>query len=217
MHTKVTLPIQGYQHESVPNTFYRQSETPRLAVLFPGYRYSCDMPVLYYPGQLMLSHGADVLQVDYFYDRPPDFAKRGDDEALRRLYADAEAALEAGLRQRRYEQVIVIGKSLGTMAMAHLLTRHSTLPDSYWVWLTPALDPADVTRSLSVRPRSLFIVGTADPLYDPNLIGELERAAGARCVVIDNANHGLLIQGNIRLSIQALERVVDDMEEFLKL
>jgi dienelactone hydrolase len=215
MLTPTILPIQGYQSVAVPNRFYRQSDTACLAVLFPGYRYSCEMPILYYPGQLMLTRGADVLQVDYFYDAPPDFDRRGDDPTLRQLYADAEAALEAGLRQRRYEQVLLIGKSLGTAAMAHLLSRYSTLPRSAWVWLTPALDPIDVKRILTIRPQSLVVVGTADPWYDANRIGELEQVASARCVVIEKANHGLLIDGDIRLSVQALERVVGEMESFL--
>ncbi len=216
MLTPTTLPIEGYRHEAVPNRFYRQPETSRLAILFPGYRYSCDMPVLYYPGQLMLSRGSDVLKVDYFYDALPNFAKGGDDEALRRLYADAEAALEAGLLQRRYEKVILIGKSLGTTAMAHLLSRHSTLPASDWIWLTPALEPTDVKRILAIRPRSLLVVGTADSLYDASLVGELEQSARAMCVVIEHADHGLLIDDNLRLTLQALETVLETMEVFLK-
>jgi hypothetical protein len=67
-------------------------------------------------------HGADVLCVEYDYYCKPAFRQASGAERDRWLFADATAALEAGLAQRTYEQIVLVGKSLDTLAMGHLIT-----------------------------------------------------------------------------------------------
>ncbi|MER3459557.1 MAG: hypothetical protein C4309_13855, partial [Chloroflexota bacterium] len=69
-----TLQISGYQGEPVPNTFFQHGgATDHIAIVLPGVRYTCPMPLLYYPTRLLLSMGADVLWVEYTYDQRPGF------------------------------------------------------------------------------------------------------------------------------------------------
>ena len=69
-----SLTINGYHGESVPNHLHRQeTETDHLALVLPGFGYSCDMPLLYFTVNHLLEGGADVLQVEYQYNERPDY------------------------------------------------------------------------------------------------------------------------------------------------
>ena len=117
--TITSLPISGYQDKPVPNTFFRQDgEAQHVAVVLPGIGYTADMPVLYYPATLLREAGADVLQVKYAYTLDPAFQRADDSERLRWLQADVAAAWQAVSEQRPYTRVSLVGKSLGTRAMA---------------------------------------------------------------------------------------------------
>jgi hypothetical protein len=66
MHSIETIDVIGYRNEVVPCTFFRQEhKTGHIAVLFPGFGYTTQMPLMYYPGQLLVQSGADVLLVGY--------------------------------------------------------------------------------------------------------------------------------------------------------
>lgn len=217
MYSFETLNIRGYRNEPVANTFLRQKrETRHLAVLFPGLGYTAHMPVLYYPGQLLVERGADVLRVEYTYIRLPDYQASSGEERARRLYADVSAALDLALAQREYGQVTLIGKSIGTRAVGHLLSTRTQLPGLQCIWLTPLLrDPALRAQIKQVRHRALFVIGTADPQYDAGALAEVRQATGGDGLVIDGADHGLEIDGDVVQSIRVMQQVVEGIQRFL--
>src|SRR5512138_1432044 len=115
------LSIQGYHGEAVPHVFYQQEgEIDALALLFPGYGYHADLPVLYYPGLIARAHGMDLLRLDTAYSRRAAFRQATEDKQEVWSDEDANAALDAALEQRPYKKLVLIGKSLGTLAMAGL-------------------------------------------------------------------------------------------------
>lgn len=62
------LDIISYRDQRVPHTFIQQeSVTQHLGIVFPGLSYTAHMPVLYYPSELLVNYGADVLRVEYDY------------------------------------------------------------------------------------------------------------------------------------------------------
>lgn len=128
MYSFTTLDINGYRGEPVPNTFLRQAEEARrLGIVLPGWGYSADRPVLYYPGLVLLDRGADLLRVEYQYVRRPEYLAAEAEERERWLVDDVTAALEAGLAQRAYDEVTLVGKSIGTLAMGHLVAADARL------------------------------------------------------------------------------------------
>jgi len=211
-----SLKIPGYKDQPVPNTFYRQdSETRQLGIVLPGFRHSADRAELYYGARILLEKGADVLRAEYTYYET-DYVKVSDDEQYDWISKDASAVGNAGLAQRPYERITLLGKSLGTIAMGHLLgdPRFRT---ATCVWFTPVLtDPMMVDRIQQVKPRSLFIIGTADHYYQPDVLKSLVAATQGRATVIDGANHGLEIPGSIPQSLDTLNRIVTDLQEFLR-
>ena len=67
----------------------------------------------------------------------------------------------------------------------------------------------------SERPRSLFVIGTADQHYQPALLDEVCATTGGERLVAEGANHSLEIPGDVGASLAILERVVRGVAAFL--
>jgi predicted alpha/beta-hydrolase family hydrolase len=218
MASSTSLAIAGYRDEPVPNRFLRQDGvTDHLAILLPGLGYTCDMPLLYYAENLLTEAGADLLRVEYAYGRRADYRALPAPDRRRWLLADAVAASRAALAQRRYDALTLVGKSLGTLAMGHLLT---TAPPPARgvraVWLTPLLRQDDLRRQIRrYAGPSLFAIGTADPHFNPDHLEEVRAATGGEAVVLPGADHGLDVPGDPIASVHAVERVVRALQDFL--
>ena len=217
MATSTTLTIQGYRDEPVPNRFQRpEGAIDQLAMLLPGYGYTLDMPLFYYAEKLLLERRWDVLRVKYTYNTRPEFQTLPKPERDRWLLADTTAAWDAGLGQRTYERVVLIGKSLGTRAMGHLLTTADPHPNVGAVWLTPLLGEERLRQQIQqYGGPSLFVIGTADPHFDPAVLEKMQVETIGEAVVVRNADHGMDIPGDPIASVRAVERVVEALGRFL--
>ena len=217
MATATALSVQGYRGEPVPNRFLRpEGAIDHLAVLLPGFGYTLDMPLFYYAENLLLERGWDVLRVEYAYNKHPECQTLPATERHRWLLADATAAWRAGLGQRAYERVVLIGKSLGTLAMGHVLTAKDLPPAVGAVWLTPLLSEEPLRQQIrQYGGPSLFVIGTADPHFNPVVLEEMQVATIGEAVVVTNADHGMDIPGDPVASIRAVERVVEALGRFL--
>jgi hypothetical protein len=210
-----SLDIVGYKNQPVPNTFMTHSNAAKhLGMILPGYHYSADMPPLHYAGRVLFEQGADVLSVDYTYYRT-DFTKQPQNEQDQWISSDVLAACNAGLSQHPYEKITLVGKSLGTIAMGHLLAE-ARFRKATCIWMTPILS-ADwlCSRIEQVQPRSLFIIGTADQFYQPEVLKNLEQATKGHTLVLEGVNHGLQVPGDISKSLLALNQIVQACQEFL--
>ncbi len=217
MLSYLTLDIKGYGGNSVPHTFIRQTETDHLAILFPGLGYRATMPVLYYPERLLVESGADVLRAEFAYDRLAGYKTRPDDERQRWFQADVTAACEAGLAQRSYAHITLIGKSMGTQALGYLLETQPLLRSARYVWLTPLLRNARLCAQIRLgKPCSLFVIGAADPHYDPAVLAELERETGGQSVVVEGADHSLEIVGDLHKSLHVIKTLLHALTHFLE-
>ena len=216
---KITsLPITGYAGKTVPNRFFWQGEAARtlaapiLAVLFPGLNYTCDMPLLFYPLKLLLARGAEVLQVraDYtaqaYRSLPPE-------ERAAWLAADARAVVRAARLQGEYARLVLVGKSIGTIALASLV---SLEPQAITIWLTPLLrNPLVTAAAEKNRAAALFVAGTADDLYDAVALKRIQAATQAEAELIEGGDHSLEIEGDFFASLRSLEQIMRAIDGFL--
>ena len=209
-----SLDIVGYKNQPVPNTFIASpNPTRHLGIILPGYRYPAEMAPLHYAGRVMLEQGADVLRVDYAYNRT-DFTKQSENKQAEWISTDVFAACETGLSQRSYKKITLAGKSLGTIAMGHLLA-DERFQKAACIWLTPILAVEWLrSRIEQFRPRSLFIIGTEDQFYKPDHLKHLEAVTNGRAVVIEGVDHSLEIPGDIQKSLRALNQMVEAFQEF---
>jgi len=199
----------------VPNTFIRQPmETAHLGILLPGHRHTVDRPELHYAERVLLARGADVLRVEYVYWRT-DFMSHSEGERDAWLRADVEAAGRRALEERAYQRITLVGKSLGTLAMGHLLAQ-AEFQKSACVWLTPLLTVGWLCERIEqFRPPSLFVVGTTDRFYQLAIQDHLQAVTGGRVLVVQGADHSLEVPGSLSGSLAALGQIVSAMEQFI--
>lgn len=213
MAEHLTLSIFGSNGESVPNQFLRQKgDTKGLAILLPGLGYTCDMPVFYYTELQFLVVGFDVLRVDYDYR-----SRNADDleELVRHLYADVEAAVYAGTSQRHYMSVAVVGKSLRTMAMAHLASEGISSSDWTTVWLTPLLkEDAVYDAIITVDGPAALVIGSDDHHYDQARLDSLAVRDNITVIVQSGGNHSLNSGSSAGESAHSLANIIDQLDAF---
>jgi hypothetical protein len=61
----------------------------------------------------------------------------------------------------------------------------------------------------------LFIMGTADSFYKPDVLEHLASVTNGQTVIIEGAHHGLEIEGDVSGSLAGLHKIVAALEEFL--
>lgn len=212
-----SLEVRGYRNELVPNTFWRQEEDARsVGIVLPGWGYTCRMPLLYYSTKALLDGGSDVLWVEYAYSERPEFRQLPDAEQEAWLLADAAAGLHAALQQREYGRVTLIGKSLGTLAAGHLLATEPSLANALAIWLTPILGNERLEGEIQKwGGRSLFVIGTADPLYDHARLDRIRDASAGEVLLIEGADHSLEIERDVQRSLRDLVRIISGVQAFL--
>ena len=162
----------------------------------------------------LLARGADVLQVNYNYID----AFRGLDSAEqhRWLAADSDAAYRTFIALHSYTHLTVVGKSLGTLAMAHLFATHDFSTPPTALWLTPVLTNAAVREQITAfAGPSLIVIGTADSFYDPGLLAAIGETPTRRFAIIEGADHGMNVNDDVFQSLQALEQALRAVEVFL--
>ena len=201
--------VKGYNGEILPWTLWEQpSGSAVLAVVFPGFGYNADLPVLYYPALQLFSSGADVARLEKRYNEVHGFMDQPDGEQDRWLAADAGAVLSASLGRRKYQRVILVGKSLGTISAALCLQNRPDLPRVSCAWLTPVLSHPLVWRELAEGAvPGIVAIGTRDHFFDPHKINQLKTRPNLSCLVFPEADHSLEKDGDVTASIQYIQEL----------
>jgi len=210
------IDIQGRKGLSIPSSLIRQDgESSRLAVFFPGLTYRNTMPALYYPQQLLLARGYDVLSINYAYDQIPEFMALSEEDKVAWIGADARAAMAAAFALGRYEHFTLVGKSLGTAAMAAVAPGEPRLASAGLVWLTPGFKTYGGLEGMArCSQRSLIVLGTEDPHYEEAYI-EAAGARGAEVVLLPGLDHGLEKPGHVADSVAAMHAIIEQISRWL--
>ncbi len=184
----------------------------RLAVIFPGIGYTADKPLLHYSRRLAERFGYEVKTVRY--DGFPKKVK-GDAEKMRRA---CELALEQagefmnGTDYSAFEDVLFIGKSIGTVAAADIAARSGAGDLIRFILYTPL----EETFSYPLG-EAISFTGSADPWTgsDKSRIAELCAKSEIPCFVIEGANHSLET-ADPQQDIAALQLVMQRTESFIR-
>jgi len=182
----------------------------KLAVICPGIGYHADKPLLYYAAKLAKAHGYETVAVAY-HDMPQKI--RGNHAMMREAaalaYAQTEAQLEAH-DPAGCEELLLIGKSIGTIAAAQYAAEHG---------LRAALlfyTPLEATFSfLSPGNRCIAFVGDADPWSEIDVLRSCAAEKKVPLTVYAGCNHSLE-SGDILRDIAVLEDVMQKTAQFLQ-
>lgn len=210
------LEIVGENEHPVANQFIRQeSPTEKLAILYPGLRYSCDRPLLYYTTEMLLSRGYDVLQLWSNYGGA-DFDQLSKAERTIQIIADGQALLNSGRQSGSYEKLLLCGKSLGTLTMAFILNEDHDLSDATTVWFTPLIHLPPVSEAILNIAAPGFIAGSlADSTFSAGPIDQIKSIADTTTYITDHADHSLEIPGDTLKSLKILHQVMVKLSELI--
>lgn len=179
----------------------------KLCVLFPGMGYHCDKPLLYYSSKIAQSKGYDVAALKF--SGFPDNAKN-DEDLLRK---SAEIAFNQSVEQlkdidfSKYEKVVFIGKSIGTVAMQMYRSKFNMNDVSV------LLTPIEFTFEYTDTGCTAFH-GTADPIADTTKISRLCSEQNIQLYKYENANHSIETK-DIFTNLEYLRDVIAKIEKIL--
>ncbi len=209
-----SLQLSGYNGQPVPNRFFKHERASALALIFPGLRYTCDMPLLYYLTQVLLNKGIDVLQLNSDYTTESVKALQPA-ERLQVMVTDAQAALETAFPDLGYSNLILAGKSIGTLSLAMLLASGAAA-EAACIWLTPLLHYPFVGDSAVQHPGpALFVASQADETFEPESMALIKKQKNIKAILFEEADHSLLMPGDIYKSLEIMDQVVHAYFDFV--
>ena len=183
----------------------------KLAVFFPGIGYTVDKPLLYYSRRIAASLGYEVKLLPYS-GFPQNV--RGNKEKMAECHQIALAQAGEMLAETdlsAYDDVLFIGKSIGTTVAAEFAAKSPVAGHIRFVFYTPLED----TFVFPFKNAVVF-TGTDDPWVggSESRIDELCRRKNILCFVIPRANHSLET-GSPLMDIENLQYIMEKTEKFI--
>lgn len=171
-----------------------EGDEARQAIILPGGGYTVDMPVLWYAATALSYLGWTCTRVTW------------PQQMTRSLVAPIATELIGSISHDSPRHLLLVGKSLGTMAMP-VAVEHG-LPG---VWLTPVLvEPSIGILARGFGPDQLLVGGTADPYWDSGVAAE----TAARVTAIADADHSLQIDGDLDRTLAAIVTMARAISRF---
>jgi len=205
--------IKGYKGKDIDYTVLSTDEhASKLAILLPGAGYTAQAPLLHYSTGVFSHKSVDVLQVNYTYnDRFYDSFTM--DELVEAIKHDVGTVIDKVLEENSYDGYYLVGKSLGTIAMASLLDKE-IFHNAKAVWLTPLLNRDDVFESmLHSRNESLCFIGDDDTHYNAERYRQFANNPKLVSRLLEGADHSLQYKGDPVRSIDLLKTVIKEIDE----
>ena len=180
----------------------------KIACLFPGIGYTCDKPLLYYSWKLLKGLGWEIIPVQY--SGFPSGAK-GNAEKMRQCALMALEQAEELLKEidwSDYTDILLIGKSVGTVVCAAYAKRHGLKCRQI------LFTPVEATFQFAGR-NAIAFHGTADPWADTRIIEDSCGKLGIPLYETENANHSLET-GNVDADIREMRKVMKTVRKFVQ-
>ena len=184
-----------------------------LAVLLPGIGYTLDRSLMDYSKNLAVEKGYDVLPIEYGFQAVRKKIDKDNMKDVEVVINESYELLKLSL-ENRYEKVIFIGKSLGTVVQRMLeekIRKENYDGEIINIYLTPI----DKTCELGIKENSLVVCGTKDPMITSENREKLSHMSNINYIEVDGAGHSLAIKNDVMRSIEALKTVIYAEKEFI--
>lgn len=203
--------LSGHQNRTILcEHITPESCSQDLVLILPGAGYSADRPLLYFTTDLLLKQRKQVVIVHTNYSRYPYFRQLTKQNAVdQRNAVVAEEAMTIAhfLQKKKLQPYMIVGKSIGTRAMATLVPHWQTQRN---IWFTPVLPHWEY---LAARAASdLIVIGTADEPYYPLA----KEYLSSQSLVIPGADHSLEFQDDMQKSIKTLGAIMQRVEQYVQ-
>lgn len=183
----------------------------KLAVFYPGIGYTVDKPLMYYSRKLAMSLGYEIRLLPY--GGFPEKVK-GDRSKMRKAFEIALSQSQAMLSDLNfgdYEEILFIGKSVGTVAAAAIAAQNAQKDKIRRIFYTPL----EETFSFPLEDTVVF-TGLGDPWVgkEGSRIPELCRERSIACYTYQNADHSLET-GDIQTDLEHMKQIIQKTREFI--
>lgn len=212
MQVNVLREKKGLDFKRLWTSNHRQ----KICFVFPGNNYSVDMPLLYYSTKLLLDNEFEVVHTYYSYGSEIETY----DELKQKMVEDISPILLGILQEKSYREILLLGKSIGTVPIVEEFTRMEELENSKAVLLTPLLNyKSFIEKLMNTGQKSLIVIGNSDYHYEQDKIKMLkEKMLKTEMTIIEGANHSLEIEsGNTFKNLEILSTVLKQIEKLITL
>jgi predicted alpha/beta-hydrolase family hydrolase len=207
----VPLLLKTHDGHPLPHTFF-EGDGAGLLVILPGLHYSSDGPLLYLLAKQLQGAGWDTLGLMYGFQALMSFPWT---EHVAETLSETTDAIRAAIDHRAYSRVAIAGKSLGSMLLAQLCAPGVVPEDARVAHLTPPIGNATFDAVFaSTRQPAYIAIGTADSFYSGEAVASLKARRSTLIRIVEGADHGMDVPGNLAASLRAVGQVVHDVETF---
>ena len=206
----------------------KKKEAHKLAVIFPGIGYTADKPLLYFGRRIAVEYGYEIRIMDY-KGFPPKV--KGDRNRMEESFFIALRQAEemlAGVDFTEYDDIVFIGKSIGTIVAAKIAADAAAGTSSEAAAGTAPESPAKARiRQVLYTPledtfrfpigEAIAFTGDDDPWVgkENSRIPALCKERGIPCRLVPHANHSLESK-DVFADMKELRKVMKETETFLK-
>lgn len=183
------------------------------AVIFPGYGYNAEAPLLYYLRMLFLQKGIQVINVDWEYSSNPDFQALDYQNQEARIQADTREIVRQVGRDKEILPLFWVGKSIGATGLLKALEVIPQMHGDRFVFLTPGFDLREAQLPGDFWGKAMMLMGSKDPFFlkptwdgiDPRIQKHL----------VDRVDHQWTVEEDVFGSTKALEETLELVRDFL--
>ncbi len=183
----------------------------RIAVFFPGRKYSVDCPLMYFSDFVCSKHGYDRVFMHY--------AKHREAKDMTTIPQDIENAKDyviATLQAREiesYDEVLFVSKSIGT-ALAGYAREALNIKNVRNIYLTPLPESLKYIEEGS-RDRDIVIAGTNDSFLGSETLSASCSKKDIRLYQFEGLGHSLE-SDDVETTLTTLKEISEIVENFVK-
>ncbi|SFJ70624.1 hypothetical protein SAMN04487936_103405 [Halobacillus dabanensis] len=191
-----------------------QNNSNKVCFMFSGAGYTYDKPLFYYSTMKFIEDKVDIVHVHYNYSK--NILNLPITKLAKIIINDVYPIVKDVLASHEYEEIVFLGKSLGTIPIVYQLL--DEFSGSKFVLLTPLLKYDIVMEILLDSPRNfLVITGKNDHHYFAEKVEALNQRENIMVKEFEGANHSLDVEPfNTIGSISVLSDAIHAINEYLK-
>lgn len=176
----------------------------KAVVLFPGVRYSCDTPLLYYAGKVFARRGYEKFEVSY---GDGIFSTKNLEQKFMDLRDKVLSDLLA-LNLEQYEDVVFVSKSIGTVFAGWCASQLSV--NVRHIYLTPL----EQTLPFMDPVTDIAVGAGMDEYLDPQQLEQWCRSKKIRLTMYPNVGHRLEDRDDIHRTLRIMAEIGGLYETF---
>ena len=184
----------------------------KLAVFFPGIGYTVDKPLLYFSRKIAAELGYEIKLIPYQGFPPKIQGDAGRMQESFRIALDQAEEMLSGTDLTSYEELLFVGKSIGTIAALKIASDRGIMERTGFVLYTP------LEETFRFKAGSAIVfTGTNDPWVgrENSKIPAYAADHGYPCFTVADANHSLET-GSAARDIENLRMIMKETGRFIE-